>query len=252
MKSLGQREWMFLTQMILHLNTTKERAELQKELLQGLRVLIPYTKGISYCFWEREGKLIVDSPVAYRPDGQEFDENIYMKSDSLEYWQSFHHARYSQVIRNSDLSSEDEFRLSKLYQEIYRPQGLFYSLKVLLVYQGAVLGSVALLRSEKEEDFSERDVFILDILKDHLAYKMSQLSASNLQLGKGTDYCLTSREIQILNLLCENKQNTEICEQLFISPSTLSKHINHIYQKIGVKSRAQLFQWHSHQKKDKI
>jgi len=41
--------------------------------------------------------------------------------------------------------------------------------------------------------------------------------------------------IQDLNLLCENKQNSGICEQLFISPLTSSKRINHICRKLGLK-----------------
>ena len=38
------------------------------------------------------------------------------------------------------------------------------------------------------------------------------------------------------------KNGPDICEQLYISDSTLRKHVHNIYQKLGVKNRVQLLQ----------
>ena len=37
------------------------------------------------------------------------------------------------------------------------------------------------------------------------------------------------------------KNNTEICDELFITANTLKKHILNIYRKLGIKNRVQLF-----------
>lgn len=53
---------------------------------------------------------------------------------------------------------------------------------------------------------------------------------------------LTSKEIQVYNLISEHKTNKEIADQLFISASTVKTHVNNIYRKLGIKSRQELIQ----------
>jgi DNA-binding NarL/FixJ family response regulator len=49
---------------------------------------------------------------------------------------------------------------------------------------------------------------------------------------------LTSREVEILRLLARGLLNKEIARRLQITPKTVGNHIEHIYAKIGVSSRA--------------
>jgi HD-GYP domain-containing protein (c-di-GMP phosphodiesterase class II) len=49
---------------------------------------------------------------------------------------------------------------------------------------------------------------------------------------------LTSREVEILRLVARGRLNKEIARQLDISPKTVGNHIEHIYAKIGVSTRA--------------
>jgi ATP/maltotriose-dependent transcriptional regulator MalT len=48
---------------------------------------------------------------------------------------------------------------------------------------------------------------------------------------------ISNRELEVLLLIGAGLTNHEIAEQLFISVSTVKKHINHIYGKLGVKNR---------------
>jgi DNA-binding CsgD family transcriptional regulator len=50
---------------------------------------------------------------------------------------------------------------------------------------------------------------------------------------------LTARELEVLALLVRGSSNKEIAARLFISPKTVGNHIEHIYIKIGVSSRAE-------------
>jgi two-component system nitrate/nitrite response regulator NarL len=50
---------------------------------------------------------------------------------------------------------------------------------------------------------------------------------------------LTSRELEILRLLANGFDQTDIAQRLFISPRTVGAHIEHILGKLGVHSRAQ-------------
>jgi len=54
---------------------------------------------------------------------------------------------------------------------------------------------------------------------------------------------LTKREIEILEQLAKGFRNQEIADKLFISRSTVKKHIENIYLKLHVKSRVELVNW---------
>jgi DNA-binding NarL/FixJ family response regulator len=49
---------------------------------------------------------------------------------------------------------------------------------------------------------------------------------------------LTAREVEILRLLARGLLNKEIARRLEITPKTVGNHVEHIYAKIGVSSRA--------------
>ncbi len=49
---------------------------------------------------------------------------------------------------------------------------------------------------------------------------------------------LSEREIEILNLIAEGDSNAEIAHKLFITVGTVKRHVNNIYGKLGVHSRA--------------
>jgi DNA-binding CsgD family transcriptional regulator len=51
---------------------------------------------------------------------------------------------------------------------------------------------------------------------------------------------LTTREMDVLNLLVQGCSNREIADRLFISIHTVKNHITNIFQKIGVNDRSQL------------
>ena len=48
---------------------------------------------------------------------------------------------------------------------------------------------------------------------------------------------LTSREWEVLDLLCERKTTDTIARELFLSPETVRSHVKAIYRKLGVNSR---------------
>ena len=54
---------------------------------------------------------------------------------------------------------------------------------------------------------------------------------------------LTSREVEVLRLAARGLTTGEIAGQLFISPKTADHHIQHVYAKIGVSTRAAAMLW---------
>jgi two-component system, NarL family, nitrate/nitrite response regulator NarL len=53
------------------------------------------------------------------------------------------------------------------------------------------------------------------------------------------NYGLSGREFQIMELVSIGKYNKEIAAELNIKPDTIAKHLNHIFEKMGVQNRTE-------------
>ena len=69
---------------------------------------------------------------------------------------------------------------------------------------------------------------------------LSGITQNNSTLEKIEDYQLSSREIQILKEIVGGNNPADIAEKLFISPNTVRTHVNNIYKKLHLNSRAQV------------
>jgi DNA-binding NarL/FixJ family response regulator len=54
--------------------------------------------------------------------------------------------------------------------------------------------------------------------------------------GRG-DGSLTRRELDVLRLLTAGRTDREIAAALFVSPRTVMAHVQHIFTKLGVRTR---------------
>jgi DNA-binding NarL/FixJ family response regulator len=49
---------------------------------------------------------------------------------------------------------------------------------------------------------------------------------------------LTAREVEVLGLLARGHSNKQVAQRLVVTPKTVANHVEHIYLKLGVSSRA--------------
>ncbi|WP_423129563.1 AAA family ATPase [Gaoshiqia sp. Z1-71] len=78
----------------------------------------------------------------------------------------------------------------------------------------------------------------LNILKDELRAKgIKSIPRGPRSSTKKNTAHLTRRQVDVLNLLKEGLQNTEIADKLFISPKTVDHHVSAILFKLEVNSR---------------
>lgn len=62
---------------------------------------------------------------------------------------------------------------------------------------------------------------------------------------------LTAREREVLDLVAEGKRNSDIAQDLWVSPSTVRKHLENIYEKLGVSTRTAAVHAYSHRHNDR-
>ncbi|GAA4502465.1 LuxR C-terminal-related transcriptional regulator [Pseudaeromonas paramecii] len=67
--------------------------------------------------------------------------------------------------------------------------------------------------------------------------RLTQPLDSDSELPQGEE--LSQRQWQILRLIAQGLSNEQMARQLFVAPSTIKTHINHLYAKLGVRTRAE-------------
>ena len=139
-------------------------------------------------------------------------------------------------------------KLTDYYKQFYEPNGWHYSLHATLAFDKRSVGTLSLFRKKGKEDFSYKDVFVLEMLQDHLALRLNQDRNEHADTDtKHTVhecvelYGLTRREEMILRCLVDGLEADVICQNACITNNTLKKHILNIYKKLGIKNRVQMF-----------
>jgi DNA-binding CsgD family transcriptional regulator len=127
---------------------------------------------------------------------------------------------------------------------------MFWGLFISLVHKDVPLAVLGIQRDRESSDFSTRDLFIINVLKDPLERKFFTLledrrlagnAGSDRLMKASANFGLTKREAEIVSLVCAGRSSVEMCQVLYITHATLSKHLSNIYSKTKVKNRTQLF-----------
>jgi DNA-binding NarL/FixJ family response regulator len=67
----------------------------------------------------------------------------------------------------------------------------------------------------------------------------STLALAAAGSGKGDDFGLSDREVEILELVARGSSNAQIARALWVSDQTVKFHLSRIYKKLGVSSRTE-------------
>jgi|SRR5437016_1776808 len=142
----------------------------------------------------------------------------------------------------SDFLTRQRFHRLGLYAEFFRGLPVEHQIAISLPGpDGQVIG-VALSRARR--DFCEEDRALLSVLRPALIAALlrarrRQRAGRVLTATACSELAdLTQREIQILQLVADGRTNAAIAHALQVSPRTVAKHLEHIYRKLDVSSRA--------------
>ena len=251
-ETLLNYEWQALSQMIYRMNRQNTYETFASTLLEQINTIVPFAHGLVFKAERTDGRIVLQDAVIQPQEGiyKEYSDK-YMKNNYQVRWLQYLNSPWSTVFRYSSITSKWEN--SAVYDEILEPLGMYYAIYITLVHRDEPLGAVAIWRKKEDRDFSEKELYMLEMLKIHIELKFHGLlkfdvipknavhQTERTLLGEFCErYTLTKRELEIIQLIYSEKDSAEICHLLYISDSTLRKHIHNIYQKVGVKSRIQL------------
>jgi DNA-binding CsgD family transcriptional regulator len=132
--------------------------------------------------------------------------------------------------RLSDATSMRSFRRGPLYAEFFRPAAIGHQLT--LGFEGPPRRLVGVWLSRTRRDFSEDELLLAELLRPHL---QAGEVAARCAVARAT---LTDREREVLDIVAAGATNRAVAEALVVSPGTVKKHLDNIYAKLGVGTRA--------------
>ena len=152
------------------------------------------------------------------------------------------------VHRISDSFTQAAFRATPLYADYYAKVGLRHALALPLHVDSRLLVSFVFNRSGR--NFSDVERELLEIVRPNLAMlyrqactlaevQRARTTTGEPSVASGTDAMgfLTPREREVLGWVAAGKSNAQIGTILGAMPRTVAKHLERIYEKLGVESR---------------
>ncbi len=242
MRGLETNDWIILNSIIYKIYTMENFNEMRRKLLEQLTLVVDFDSADFYLASAEDGKRLSNG-ITYN-----CDKDLSQVYEEIDYSRGIMLSGKSTIYRETDIISDEARIQTEYYQKVYRPNRWHYSLQMILARNKKFLGVITFYRLAGKEDFHYNDIFLLDMLKDHLAYRLDQNrkeddgTGNKLTVAEAVQkYGLTRREHTILQKLMNGTENAEVCEELTISPNTLKKHILNIYRKLGINNRVQLF-----------
>ena len=172
--------------------------------------------------------------------------DVFYNEDYIQYLYDF--VSETSVYKDTSILESDVREKTDFYIKFLKPEDIIFGCGIILIKNSRIIGMFNLFRNEKSGDFNEKELYVLNLLKNHIAnmlHNVMRLDRASITVNKSLNnfaktYGLTSRESEILSLINKGLSNQEISDKVVISVSTVKKHIYNIYNKTGVSSRGQL------------
>lgn len=242
MRTLDTNDWILLNSIIYKIYTMSNIDEMREQFLEQMKMLIDYDSA-DFMLASPDGENKLVSPVLFN-----CEEDMSIVYDEIDYSRGILYSGRTLIYRETDIIDDAKRVETDYYKKVYKTNKWHYSLQMVLARKKEFVGVITFYRTIGKDDFLYDDIFILDLLKDHLAFRLYQqkksgdLISEKLSVSAATEkFGLTRREETILKLLMEGRDNITICDSLVISENTLKKHILNLYRKLGINNRVGLF-----------
>ncbi|MGX5679828.1 LuxR C-terminal-related transcriptional regulator [Schumannella luteola] len=136
-------------------------------------------------------------------------------------------------LRISDVMPEDEWMRSPLRREIYEPLGGQFQIGSLITSDTGLLETIAVFRNDR--DFTDGELDTIEEFARHVRLVAERIRRAE---GRAAEHSLTPRQRQVLAALEGGATVRRAAWELGVSEKTVENHLQSIYRRLGVTSRA--------------
>lgn len=153
----------------------------------------------------------------------------------------------------SEIIDRTRFERTEFFNDFLSRDGLHHGINFYAYAGGHSIGDLRIWRGRHKEDFSRRDVQMLDAIGVSFTQALLNCRLAGMPVERCDDVdvlarieraaskaALTPRQKEIVAAMLFGSSDRTIADELCIALPTVRTHVQMIYQKLGVSSRAQL------------
>lgn len=249
--TLTNSDWRNINQTIYGINVEDDRSTFLFNVMKHLDLVCPYTCGIFTQARVGHNGIVIENSVGVNllPEDTELINKYCLAGSPF--------IRGVCMLPNGSVTcgfSCDQFTESQRmnFRESIIPRNPNNTLTTVLYHDSLLQGFILLMRRDEVKPFSAAHICAMDVLQPHISLQFNKVMNSDEPEAVNNDkyklldiiadrFNLTKRELEVLKNMYDHKSDDEICYSLFITKSTLKKHISHIYGKMSVRNRSELF-----------
>lgn len=201
----------------------------------------------SYVWCEEEGRFVDRVALNMSDDNLSSYESYYQFRDPIT--PALQRRRRTTSV--NEVISRPALERSEFFNDFLARDGLYYGINYYAYAGGANIGDLRIWRGSGKEDFSRREIEIVDAIGPAFTNAMrralaregggsSGASPGGLMERIAGETRLTAREKEIAMSAALGKTDREVAGALGISVTTVRTHLKHIFAKLGVSNRTQL------------
>jgi DNA-binding CsgD family transcriptional regulator len=238
---LGRADFQAILDFLARVDAVDDETPYGPEVREGLRTLIPCDK-VGYDQSDLDARRFADTT----PESAD-DDAFYWTVGPCPIAEYRSRTADATAARMSDVMGRARWHEHPLYRDYYRPVGLDQVIDLGLSPTRRTYRSLSLYRGGDVPDFSERDLQVLELLRPHFRAREARaalMATLRSPVGReapsadAPDPRLTPREREIVALVAAGRTNAQIAAELWVTPATVKKHLENVYLKLGVGSRA--------------
>ena len=198
---LTENEWNTINNMLLELYTIDELDVFTSKIMKMIRMLIPYTKGW-FIILDDDRKIRKEQSyfIGLDTDVKDKYTDVFYNEDYIQYLYDF--VSETSVYKDTSILESDVREKTDFYIKFLKPEDIIFGCGIILIKNSRIIGMFNLFRNEKSGDFNEKELYVLNLLKNHIAnmlHNVMRLDRASITVNKSLNnfaktYGLTSRE----------------------------------------------------------
>jgi len=215
-------------------------SSLQDECLKLLTGVLDVPKAASYMIDNRSNMYCIKHR-AVQPG---------MQREYLEHYQSYDPLHPNKVVdiqttvqHTNEIASPRDRQENPYFSEFMNRWGILDTVEIYLHTEDRIALGFSLFLGDHQQDFLHADMKKLEYLYNFMQFSLEAYLSSPQQKAFDRicgDYQLTAKERMVVEQILEGLPNKSIANNLCCGLSTIKTHLQHIFEKMDVNSKAEV------------